>query len=255
VQNIFAVIGKGSGFGFAKTRLEKDLGQFIAQDFYRAFLSDFFTSLSKNFDGIDKLQLFLTPPSEKTEALFRSFLSQKLRDRAEFLFQPELPFFERLYFLFNHIEKKQEGSFIHLTGTDIPDFPFHHLTEIVDKEQIYIGEDEDGGFYYLGARSCYMDVFEIKDFLSSGMSVCEAVKMQARRMGVSLVELPNWADVDTKEDLVKCLCRSDDNVIPKTHRVYQNNLSLFPYGPGTPLVEGVYATKKLSGHLKPSRKL
>lgn len=198
MNEVFAIVGKKPVMGFSKTRLAEDIGDRWALEFYKAFMHDFFSSLKKNFKG--KIYFFYTPDKDDSFQYFqREFQSVGLTD-IELVAQPESPFFDRLNFVFNRINEKEGPSYIHLTGTDIPDFPFDKLKSL-DKNRVCVGPDSDGGFYYFGGSSDLDEPFKFQkeDFKST--EVFELLKHRLDEIAQPFNELGEWSDIDYLEDL------------------------------------------------------
>ena len=94
----------------------------------------------------------------------------------------------------------RKNCFVHLTGTDIPDFPFSELDKINGESDIYLGPDSDGGYYYVGAKSYYNDVFDI-DVSDGNSSVLQETLNLCQNKGYTTQLLKSWSDIDTLQDL------------------------------------------------------
>ena len=209
MKELFCVVGKQPLQGFSKTRLEDELGPDVAQSFYDAFIKDFVQRLRANYKG--DVLFSITPDTEDSK---NYFLSQGLKEE-EISFQKELPFFERL----KCIGEEQENTFIHLTGTDIPKFPYDYLKEVVDLNSIYIGPDEDGGFYYFGAPSLDFNLLNLDQSDLEGHSVFESLLKKCQASGKRVKVLKRWSDIDTTEDLKKALSKFYVEDIPNTYEI------------------------------------
>ena len=195
MKEVFAIFGKRPVAGFSKTRLEKDLGANKAQALYHSFMEEFFQRMNLDMD----LHLFATPREPETESYFKELIKRPFK----FYFQSELPFFERLKEVFTSFE----DSFIHLTGTDIPDFPF----EIIDQvkpglHEVFIGPDQGGGFYYLGAHCKHSEIFAL-DLESGADNVLVKIIEKAESLGLKVSLLKKWSDIDAIDDLNAYLLR------------------------------------------------
>jgi len=227
----FVVFGKAPMKGFSKTRLAKDLGKETSLNLYCAFVKDFLKNLKKAqkssefFERIvGHLELFVTPPENDSVTYFEKILKDLEIDNFRVRFQAEKKFYERLGEIFKEIDLESENSFIHLTGTDIPDFPFNFLNEklfsSLDVDDVIIGPDEDGGFYYLGMSSKYYNLFySMSDEEFGRNSVFEELVNQCKKIGLRVRLLEKWSDIDTFLDLKKCIKRSNVLNIENTIRV------------------------------------
>jgi rSAM/selenodomain-associated transferase 1 len=89
-------------------------------------------------------------------------------------------------------------------GADSPTLPPSFIATTIDslaaaESDIALGPTEDGGFYLVGLRSHTRGIFQ-----HIAWSTSEAYAQTARnaaRLGLRLLELPLWYDVDTPADL------------------------------------------------------
>jgi len=191
MQEVLAIIGKRPIKGFSKTRLAKDLGEDKALVLYRAFIDDFFKLIPKKY----KIYFFGTPNDAATKKYFQEITE------LNFFFQKELPFFARLKDIFKTIERLEGAEcFVHLTGTDIPDFPFAELESVGEDADVYVGPDRDGGYYYIGAKSGRQDIFDIS-VADGSRSVFTKTMQLCEEKGDRVRLLKEWSDIDTKADL------------------------------------------------------
>jgi rSAM/selenodomain-associated transferase 1 len=61
-------------------------------------------------------------------------------------------------------------------------------------DRAVLGPAEDGGYYILGVKAAHAHLFE--DIAWSTESVAADTRLRARALGLELVELPTWYDVD-----------------------------------------------------------
>jgi glycosyltransferase A (GT-A) superfamily protein (DUF2064 family) len=213
MKEIFAVFGKMPLKGYSKTRLAKELGEERAFDLYNSFIKDFSANLLRS--KFKSIYIFGAPGNLSTEIFFLKEFSQF---KINYFPQNELPFFQRLRDVFLKIREKEGDCFIHLTGTDIPDFPFEELEKIdPSKDIIYLGPDIDGGFYYFGAHCKYFDVF---GFEFSG-SVLESIQRKIEELGYEVTHLKTWSDIDDLKGLLKALERSSVEKISHTRECFR----------------------------------
>ena len=200
MKEVFAIFGKRPIPGFAKTRLEKSLGAKRTQGLYGAFMEEFFRRFNL---GID-VHLFATPRDPETKKYFKGLIKFPFH----FYFQSELPFFARLKEVFTSFE----DTFVHLTGTDIPDFPFEIIGETrPSRNKIFIGPDHDGGFYYLGGHSSNFEIFSI----DGDDNVLERIMEKAESLKLGLTLLRKWSDIDNIDDLKAYVARNTmENISP-----------------------------------------
>ncbi len=230
-KRFFVVIGKRPMRGFSKTRLAKEVGEEKSVLLYDAFIKDFFKNLDLNQreGGFSKrsfgdVELFVTPSEVQSVTYFENMLKELGLDNFRIRFQAEKKFFERLGCIFKEIHVDSDGSFLHLTGTDIPDFPFQFLKQDffndLTIEDVVIGPDEDGGFYYLGLNSKFYNIFQdIDNLIVGNKSVFDVLVNQCKKIGLRVRLLEKWSDIDNLSDLKKCIRRASNFHIENTLRI------------------------------------
>ena len=213
MKQVLAIFGKMPLKGFSKTRLSKDVGEEMALKLYRAFIKDFAQNL-REFGQFESLYIFGSPDHLDTEGFFRQ---EFLNFNIKYFPQSEIPFFSRLQEVFLKIREVEGDCFIHLTGTDIPDFPFDQLVGIEPKKNtIYFGPDIDGGFYYVGAEAKSQKIFS---FEISG-SILESISRAAKDLGYKVSHLKTWSDIDDLTDLEAALARNPVEKISHTRALW-----------------------------------
>jgi rSAM/selenodomain-associated transferase 1 len=70
-------------------------------------------------------------------------------------------------------------------------------------DRVVLGPAEDGGYYLLGAKAQHARLFA--DIAWSTDSVADATRERARELGLDIVELPIWYDVDDRASLARLL--------------------------------------------------
>lgn len=221
MKQIFAVIGKMPVEGYSKTRLAADVGVEQAYELYEAFIADFFASYRKNTSNA-LLYFYGAPAIRQTKEYFQlAFLKNGITN-FEFYFQKERPFFERLADIYEDVRFRIGGeTFVHLTGTDIPDFPFSYLKKInIDEADVLIGPDSDGGFYYLGSKAKNDEIFEFAKTMQEGQGVLDCLTSKCEALGLKVKLLNKWSDIDTINDLKTCIKRSSSDIIPQTSECF-----------------------------------
>ena len=215
---VFCVVGKFPQKGFAKTRLSREIGEEDAIGIYSAMLKDFFYHYQK-YAAPYPLHFYATPNSKKTSTYFHKLLNEFPKIKYTFHFQSDGHFFEKIAKIF----KNHPQHYIHLTGTDIPLFPYESvLKQKIKDDTAVIGPDLNGGFYYFGsfakAGTLFSSLLNQKNVLNSLISICEKQNIQ-----VELIN--NWTDIDTLSDLKNCL-KNFGNSLPHTY-LYAKKLSYF----------------------------
>jgi len=77
-----------------------------------------------------------------------------------------------------------------------------------DGDRVVLGPADDGGYYLLGMKAAHAHLFA--DVAWSTSSVAETTRLRARQLGVEVVELPMWYDVDDQPALNRLLKETAD---------------------------------------------
>lgn len=86
-----------------------------------------------------------------------------------------------------------------LLNSDSPTLPTAFLARaarilLADGERIVLGPAEDGGYYLIGMKTPHARLFA--NIAWSTDTVAEATRSRAKALGLEVVELPHWYDVD-----------------------------------------------------------
>ena len=162
MKNQLLIIGKSPFHLDAKTRLSDSVGERWKSRFYKAMICDLIGNVSKNAFLFSKITFAIDPLGEIETSFFKNLFKQYNLE-ADLIGQPNRNFFERLHILINQCEAI--NGQVHLTGTDVPDFPFHYLKGLALGKNI-LGPDLDGGFYHAQLVTPNNEVF--KNFLFDG---------------------------------------------------------------------------------------
>jgi hypothetical protein len=108
-------------------------------------------------------------------------------------------------------------------NSDSPTLPTRLLIDaanlLLDRpDRVVLGPAEDGGYYLLGMTAPHAHLFE--DIAWSTDTVADATRARARALGLDLVELAPWYDVDDRAALLRLI---EEITIP------QANAKLTPY--------------------------
>jgi rSAM/selenodomain-associated transferase 1 len=198
VKEALVIMAKAPREGEVKTRLFGALSPEDAKQLYIAFLSDTFALMEEVMDERDALSLALcyTPAGEE-EAF-----EEVEREGSLMFAQRGGELGERLRNCFADLFEMGFDSVIVL-GADSPTVPGELIYDAFDclenEEDVVLGPTADGGYYLLGMRAPHAPLFDGIPW-STG-EVFAATKQRAAAAGLHLVELPEWYDVDTPEDL------------------------------------------------------
>ena len=91
-----------------------------------------------------------------------------------------------------------------VVNSDSPTLPTALLTRTAaalsrEGDRIVLGPADDGGYYLLGMKAVHAHLFA--DIAWSTDSVAEVTRLRAVQLGVDVVELPIWYDVDDQDAL------------------------------------------------------
>lgn len=119
-------------------------------------------------------------------------------------------------------------------NSDSPTLPTACLSRAAEAllahgERVVLGPAEDGGYYLLGLRRAHAHMFA--DIAWSTNTVAATTRLRAAELGLEVVELPTWYDVDDDASLQRLLRAIDDDgafAAPAT-RAALRDLGLAPF--------------------------
>ena len=104
------------------------------------------------------------------------------------------------------LEDRQRAACV--LNSDSPTLPTSLLVEaavslLERPDRVVLGPAEDGGYYLLGMSAPHAHLFE--DIAWSTDTVAEATRARARALGLELIELAPWYDVDDRAALLRLI--------------------------------------------------
>ena len=184
--------------GQVKTRLLGALTAEDAADLYAAFLSDTFALMEELADEREALRLVLCYTPEGEEEAFEKVE----REGSLMLVQRGAHLGERLQNCFADLFELGYSSVV-ILGGDSPTLPGEHVwaafESLTADNQVVIGPAEDDGYYLIGLRQLHQTLF--RDIPWSTPEVLSTTRARAQAAKLELIELPQWYDVDTPEEL------------------------------------------------------
>ena len=181
--------------GKVKTRIAKTIGNEFAVKLYKLFAEHTFQELLK------------------TESIFPYLFFADNNDRekikkwagAEFLLEPQEgdDLGERMYNAFKKVIDRGSTKTI-IIGTDIPDMSsdiIRKALQALNNSDVVIGPANDGGYYLLGMKNLYKNLFSGIEWGSNSVLRMTLEKINALNLSYSI--LPELIDVDTEDDLKK----------------------------------------------------
>ena len=221
-----ALMTKAPRAGEVKTRLVPPLTNEEAAQLNRCFLQDTGAAISVCCGGLT------VPNSDRSivcgiavytpvgaESDYANILP------ADFSLLPQRgeDFGERLYFAAEDLFRCGFEA-VCLIDSDSPTIPTENFTKAIELlslpgDRIILGPCDDGGYYLIGLKQLYREVFERIDW--STEQVFEQTRQRATQIGVRVDELPRGFDVDNRAALHR-LCdellgdNARDNIAPRT---------------------------------------
>lgn len=188
------IMAKVPRAGEVKTRLCPPLSTGEAADLYRCFLLDKIEQVRL----LERARPAIAYAPDDGRAFFEAFAPGFLLVRQRGI---DLGF--RLANSFDDLLAKGYAGALAI-DSDTPTLPLHFLEQALDlivtpDVDLVLGPSEDGGYYLIGLRRLYRELFE--DMAWSTASVMPETLRRAKAKGLNVVTLPPWFDVDTAEDL------------------------------------------------------
>ncbi len=191
--------------GNVKTRLAKTTSSDFATSFYKTCAEKIVNEVKK-IKSINRFA-FYSNKEEKTKV--EKWLGSKL------FFSPQegKSLGERMQNAFAKVLSTGAKKVV-IVGTDVPDLSAEIIREAfkkLDDSDIVIGPSKDGGYYLIGMKKMYPELFSGIKFSTN--TVFSETIGQIRTLGLSYYTLPELQDIDTEEDLIRWLNGSNENSI------------------------------------------
>ena len=216
MRPVVIVMVKAPSAGFAKTRLTPPLSEVDAASLASCFVQDVINSALRI---VPNLIVAFSPRDGR--ALLEALLPADLR----WLEQQGGDLGERLDAAITYAANLGCGPII-VIGADSPTLPDSLIETARDalatgKTDAVLGPTVDGGYFLLGLRNRVPHLFQNIDW--STPLTYEQTASNITGLGLRLLELPQWYDVDTFSDLLRLRedLLSDDNArrrAPATYR-------------------------------------
>lgn len=192
--------------GKVKSRLAKDFDGYFATGLYKAFALDILECAMK---GDWQLRIYFDPPEKETE------IKKLFSNDHEYRPQRGAHLGARMKNAF--ADCFSEGfKFVVLIGSDFPDLPLKIIEDafaVLDSpSDAVIGPAADGGYYLIGLKSGTFlpDIFSGLPW-STASVFSETVKI-LQACGHRTEILPEWHDVDTRDDLINLVERNKSTI-------------------------------------------
>lgn len=177
-----------------RSRLARTLGEEIATNFHRLCAERLFLELERLPIPV---QRYLFYAGKDEEAALRSWTG----DRFQYELQEGKDRGERLRHAFATTLSRRVDKAV-IVGTDIPDLTAGLIDEalhLLDAYDVVIGPDHNGGYYLLGLKALYEELFQNVPWGTS--RVYGYTLRKIKTLNLSLAFLPVLIDVNTEDDL------------------------------------------------------
>lgn len=193
-MNTIIVFAKEPRLGRVKTRLAKEISEKQALALYQSFLNDTLDCVRR----LEKINPVLAWDGEGDPSYLKSIAE-------DFMFYQQWSgdLGERMHHAFEHAYR-QGASKIVIIGSDAPTLPSEFIKgafDRLDQYDVVIGPSDDGGYYLVGLKTPDEHLFVDTEWSVS--TTRDQTLLQIKKSGKTVCMLPQWFDVDTKEDLDK----------------------------------------------------
>lgn len=227
MKRAIIIMAKAPVAGWVKTRLEPFLSPAECAELAAAFLRD---SFAKAKTVCENTILAYSPVAQ------RAVLEIILRTETTYVEQTGADLGERMSNAFEFAFAGNSDAVI-VIGTDSPTVPAEYLERafefLEDESDVVLGATTDGGFYLIGLRKNYPELFE--NVRWSSAQVFEQTMKNAERLKLRAAQIPAWFDVDVPPDLARLRKEtSSDGQIeaPATFQWLSAHSELFGSGSG-----------------------
>ncbi|MBD3169373.1 MAG: DUF2064 domain-containing protein [candidate division Zixibacteria bacterium] len=214
-KNVLVMFARDPVPGECKTRLTPHLNEDQSANLYKAFIRDLLDKLkgSEYYDFYVYLY-----HSNIVDSFWATFEVELRPQQGENLGERMLNAFAEL---FNEGYEKAV-----IIGSDVPTIDIADIGEAfkaLETDGIVLGPAEDGGYYLIGLKHAYQQLFEDIDWGSSG--VYSSTLSRIKELSINLYELKLRNDVDTIDDLRRLIddigrmTRAARENIPETVRI------------------------------------
>ena len=215
------VMAKAPRPGFSKTRLCPPLDHVQAATLSAAFLRDITENIALAASEAS-IACYIAYAPAGQEALFDGHLAPGtgllLADGTPSMPQAVQGFGRCLLHAIQSILALGHTSAV-VVNSDSPTLPNALLVQTAaalaaEGDRIVLGPADDGGYYLLGMKAAHAHLFA--DIAWSTDTVAETTRLRARQLGLEVIELPIWYDVDDKASLNRLLRETAAPPMPPT---------------------------------------
>jgi len=225
MKRAIIIMAKAPVAGAVKTRLEPFLSPQECAELAAAFLRDAF---AKAKTVCENTILAYSPAAQ------RAVLKSILQSETIYVEQTGADLGERMSNAFEFAFTRNSDAVV-MIGTDSPTVPADFIRrafEFLENESdVVLGETTDGGFYSIGLRKNYPELF--KNVRWSSAQVFKQTMENAELLKLRAAQIPAWYDVDVPGDLARLRKEMliDDKIeAPATFRWLSSHSELFGSG-------------------------
>jgi rSAM/selenodomain-associated transferase 1 len=189
-NNLIIVFTRNPELGKVKTRLAKTVGNQVALNIYKFLLNH----TEKTIRSINSDKAIYYSVKIREHDIWSASLYQKYKQEGDDLGIRMLNAFDNAF--------KNKYHKVVIIGSDLLDLKQEHIDEAfkkLDSHDAVIGPAEDGGYYLLGMKTLYPEVFKNKEWGT------ETVRKETLKdlQNVKICLLDELNDIDVYADIIK----------------------------------------------------
>lgn len=216
MSNAIIIMAKVPEAGKVKTRLQPRLTPEQSAEFAECLLRD---TITKVAGKLNQLIIAYSPTNG------RDFFDQFSQHKIIYIPQKGFDLGERMFNAFDFAFARKMDSVV-MIGTDSPTFPAEFIDkafEFLEDSDAVFGETDDGGFYLIGLKTLYREIFENVEWSSPDTFKQTVDNLERLDLRVSLLQ--KWYDVDELEDLerLKIELLESENISQNTANWLEKN--------------------------------
>ena len=203
VQSAVAIMAKAPEPGQVKTRLCPPLSHSEAAQLYQCFLRDKIAQVNT----LPRAAPVVSYSPDESKPVFRDLTPP------HFILLPQHGDDLGARILFTFDQLFQQGyTQVTVIDSDTPTLPTAYLEQALAliaarQNDVVLGPTEDGGYYLIGLRQSYHELFERMPWSTS--QVFPETRRRSEQAGLTVACTESWYDVDTPEDLVRLMASLD----------------------------------------------
>lgn len=204
-----------------KSRLQADCPDLDVRSLYRCFIADTLHGLQPLVKELHLNICLCVAPAEISEHLvarYRNVSSQCVPQSNGDLGQRMESAFRSTF--------EAGANICGIIGTDSPDLPPEYIAtgfSFAGQGKVVVGPSCDGGYYFLAIPKKYFHAPLFDNMPWSTPHVQTLTEQRLRDTNIPYVLLPQWRDIDTRDDLLAFVARNNYALAPSTHDWLRDN--------------------------------